>query len=70
MVDLLNINKAEDEQKTLLEELTDSVIAVEHRLPTIHVTFFVQDVMPGIEIILGQKGHFWLQSNFSSLDER
>ena len=32
--------------------------------------FLVQDVMPGIEIILGQKGHFWLQSNFSSLDER
>ena len=26
--------------------------------------------MPGIEIILGQKGHFWLQSNFSSLDEK
>ena len=31
---------------------------------------FVQDLMPGIEIILGQKGHFWLQSHFSSLDEK
>ena len=30
LVDLLNINKAEDEQKALLEELTDSVIGVEH----------------------------------------
>ena len=30
LVDLLNINKAEDEQKALLEELTDSVIAVDH----------------------------------------
>ena len=28
LVDLLNINKAEDEQKALLEELTDSVIGV------------------------------------------
>ena len=26
--------------------------------------------MPGIEIILGQKGHFWLQSSFNSLDEK
>ena len=26
--------------------------------------------MPGMEIILGQKGHFWLQSNFNSLDEK
>ena len=32
LVDLLNINKAEDEQKALLEELTDSVIGVEHFL--------------------------------------
>ena len=43
LVDLLNINKAEDEQKTLLEELTDSVIAVEHRLPTIHMGQIPQD---------------------------
>lgn len=68
MVDLLNINKAEDEQKALLEELTDSVIAVDHSY--FPCESFVQDLMPGIEIILGQKGHFWLQSHFSSLDEK
>jgi len=55
LVDLLNINKAEDEQKALLEELTDSVIG---------------DLMPGIEVILGKKGHFWLESSFTSLDEK
>ena len=55
LVELLNINKAEEEQKTLLEELTDSVI---------------EDVMPGLESILGHKGHFWLSSIFSRLDEK
>ena len=53
MVNLLNINKAEEEQKILLEELTDSVIG---------------DLMPGMEIILGHRGHFWLHSIFSGLD--
>ena len=31
---------------------------------------FVQDLMPGIEVILGKKGHFWLESSFTSLDEK
>ena len=26
--------------------------------------------MPGIEVILGKKGHFWLESSFTSLDEK
>ena len=63
LVDLLNINKAEDEQKTLLEELTDSVIAVEHRLPTIHVTFFC----PGRDA--GNRDHPWTERAFLATEQ-
>ena len=41
LVDLLNINKAEDEQKVLLEELTDSVIGVEHWLLSMRLRFIL-----------------------------
>lgn len=30
----------------------------------------MQDLMPGMEIILGHRGHFWLNSIFSGLDDQ
>jgi len=54
LVNLLNVDKAKEEQKSLLEELNDSVI---------------DDLMPGLEIILGRNGKHYFRSLLNDFDE-
>ena len=54
LVNLLNVDKAKEEQKSLMEELNDSVI---------------DDLMPGLEIILGRNGKHYFRSLFNDFDE-
>ena len=46
LVNLLNVDKATDEQKSLMEELNDTVLA---------------DLLPGIEIIIGRSGKHYFR---------
>jgi len=55
LVNLLNVDKAKEEQKSLMEELNDSVI---------------DDLMPGLEIILGRNGKHYFRSLFNDFDEK
>jgi len=54
LVNLLNVDKATEEQKTLMEELNDSVL---------------DDLMPGMEIILGRNGEHYFRSLLSDFDQ-
>ena len=55
LVNLLNVDKAKDEQKTLMEELNDYVL---------------DDLMPGLEIILGHNGRHYFKALLNDLDEK
>ena len=54
LVNLLNVDRAKEEHKTLMEELNDTVL---------------DDLMPGIEIILGRNGDHYFRSLFTDFDQ-
>ena len=54
LVNLLNVDKASEEQKSLLEELNDQVMA---------------NLMPGLEMIIGRNGKHYRRSILSDVDE-
>ena len=55
LVDLLNVDKAKEEQKNLMEELNDQVFA---------------SLMPGIENIIGHTGKHYVRACLSDFDEK
>jgi len=55
LVDLLNVDKAKEEQKNLMEELNDQVFA---------------NLMPGIENIIGHTGKHYVRACLSDFDEK
>ena len=55
LVDILNVDKAKDEQPTLMEELHSE---------------FLENLMPGIEVIIGKNGKHYFNSLLSDLDEK
>ena len=54
-MDLLNVDKAKEEQKNLMEELNDQVFA---------------NLMPGIENIIGHTGKHYVRACLSDFDEK
>merc|ERR550517_132312 len=55
LVDILNVDKATDEQPTLMEELHSE---------------FLENLMPGIEVIIGTNGKHYFNSLLTDLDEK
>ena len=55
LVDILNVDKAKEEQPTLMEELHSE---------------FLENLMPGIEVIIGKNGKHYFNSLLSDLDEK
>lgn len=55
LVNLLDVDKAQDEQRNLLEELTDTVL---------------DSVMPGIENILGKTGRHHIRAVWAEFDDK
>ena len=49
------MDKATEDQSTLMEELHDQVL---------------DDLMPGIEVIIGRNGKHYIKSIFTDLDEK
>ena len=54
LVNILNVDRAKEEQKSLMEELNDSVL---------------DDLMPGMEIILGRNGEHYFRSLLADFDK-
>ena len=55
LVDILNVDKAKDEQPTLMEELHSE---------------FLENLMPGIEVIIGRNGKHYFNSLLTDFDEK
>ena len=55
LVDILNVDKAKEEQPTLMEELHSE---------------FLENLMPGIEVIIGRNGKHYFNSLLTDFDEK